>query len=291
MFTKIAAAVIGFVVFVIAITVIFGSFYTIDQGEVGVVLRNGAIVGTSEPGLHFKTPWIESVVPVETRQVKWTNRAEGSVGMEAYSSDLQPANLIVTVTYSVNPAAAADIYARYGSNFADKIVTPAIYSAVKIVFGKYDAKTAIANRGAMVAAMKESIQSSVATPDIHVDTFQLENVEFSREFTNAVEQRMQQEIQVQQRAQVLQQEIINANIVRTQAQGQADAQVMQAKAAAQQITLQGDAQATAIKARGDALKDNPGLVALTLAEKWNGQLPATMVPGGALPFIDLGNRP
>ena len=39
--------------------------------------------------------------------------------------------------------------------------------------------------------------------------------------------------------------------------------------------------------RGDALRDNPGLVALTQAEKWDGQLPRTMLPGGSIPMLNL----
>jgi membrane protease subunit HflK len=52
--------------------VIFTSFYTIDHEEVGLVLRFGKYVRTSEPGLHFKMPfWIERVlkVPIQ-RQLK-----------------------------------------------------------------------------------------------------------------------------------------------------------------------------------------------------------------------------
>jgi hypothetical protein len=51
--------------------------------------------------------------------------------------------------------------------------------------------------------------------------------------------------------------------------------------------LQGDAEAHAINARGKALRDNPSLVELVQAEKWNGVLPTTMVPGSAVPFINV----
>jgi membrane protease subunit HflK len=60
------------VVAVIVIVVALTSFYTIDPEEVGVVVRLGRYVRTSEPGLHMKIPlWIEQVrkVPVQ-RQLK-----------------------------------------------------------------------------------------------------------------------------------------------------------------------------------------------------------------------------
>ena len=48
----IGAAVAGLV----ALAIIFGSWYTIDQTERGVLLRTGAVIGTAQPGLGFKVP-------------------------------------------------------------------------------------------------------------------------------------------------------------------------------------------------------------------------------------------
>ncbi len=81
-----------------------------------------------------------------------------------------------------------------------------------------------------------------------------------------------------------------ADARRAEAQAQADAVRLQAQADAEAIKLRGEAEAQAIKARGDALRDNPGLVALTQAERWDGRLPTTMLPNGALPMIDLKAR-
>ncbi len=47
-----------------ALTVIGGSWYTVDEGYRGVALRNGAVIGTSEPGLGFKMPIIDSVIDI-----------------------------------------------------------------------------------------------------------------------------------------------------------------------------------------------------------------------------------
>jgi regulator of protease activity HflC (stomatin/prohibitin superfamily) len=38
----------------LVLTIIFGSWYTIDQTQRGVLLRNGALVEVVQPGLHFK---------------------------------------------------------------------------------------------------------------------------------------------------------------------------------------------------------------------------------------------
>lgn len=98
---------------------------------------------------------------------------------------------------------------------------------------------------------------------------------------------MMAEVEVQRRSQELEQQRIQAQIVVTQAQGAADARVAEAKAQAEATRLAGDAEASAIRAKGEALRDNPQLVALVTAESWDGVLPTTMLPGGALPFIDV----
>lgn len=56
----------------LAVIILFSSFYTVGPEEVGVVLRFGRYVRESKPGLHFKVPFgVEQVtkVPVE-RQLK-----------------------------------------------------------------------------------------------------------------------------------------------------------------------------------------------------------------------------
>jgi hypothetical protein len=50
---------------------------------------------------------------------------------------------------------------------------------------------------------------------------------------------------------------------------------------------EGEATAEAIKARAAALANNPLLVELTKAEKWDGQLPTSMIPGSTVPFLEL----
>ena len=48
-------------VILLILSAVFGSWYIIDQGERGVIVRNGSVVGTADPGLHFKMPFMDSV--------------------------------------------------------------------------------------------------------------------------------------------------------------------------------------------------------------------------------------
>jgi len=49
---------------------LFGTFYSIDADEVGVVQRFGKYIASTSPGLHFKFPFgIDKVTPVKVRRI------------------------------------------------------------------------------------------------------------------------------------------------------------------------------------------------------------------------------
>ncbi len=55
---------------VICFQVIYSSFYTIEPGEQGIVMRFGKYNRTTEPGLRFKLPYIEEMERVDVKTVR-----------------------------------------------------------------------------------------------------------------------------------------------------------------------------------------------------------------------------
>lgn len=275
---------------VIGLFILFGSWYTIDQTQRGVLLRNGAFVEVVQPGLRFKLPWVESVYKIDM-QTHTKTYGDGNAPMEAYSADQQPGYLRVSVTLHVAPDKVNEMYSRFGGDYEaaiSRIITPHVFERVKVVFGQYTAARAIANRGQLNADAAKSISDSIAyDPVFVIESAQIENISFSPEYIKSVEARMQAEVEVQKLEQNLRREKISADIAVTQATGRANSVRAEAQAQADAITLRGNAEATAIKARAAALGDNPNLIALTQAEKWNGALPTTMVPSGTVPMLTL----
>ena len=65
--------IIGAIVAVVIVVIIAaGSWYTVDQTERGVKLRYGATIGTSQPGLGFKIPLIDSVEKVSVKTITYS---------------------------------------------------------------------------------------------------------------------------------------------------------------------------------------------------------------------------
>ncbi len=266
-------------------TIIFGSWYTVDQTERGVLLRNGAVIGTAQPGLGFKMPMIDGVEKVSVRTATWSWEK-----MNSYSYDQQPADLKISVTWRASPEKVAELYARFGSlkMAVEQVVSPIVNQQVKVVFGRYTAVRAIQERGQLNGAIKDAIVAALQHDQmIVVESVQVENIEFSHAYLASIEQRMLAEVEVQKLQQNAEREKVQAQIVVTKATAEANAVRQRALADSEAITLRGNAEATAISARGKALGDNPHLVTLVQAEKWNGVLPVTMIPGGAVPMLAL----
>lgn len=276
--------VIGILV-VLAVIVAFNGFFTVDQGYRGVHLRLGAVVGIAEPGLGFKVPFIDRVVMLRTQ----TN-SKVYDQMEAYSRDQQLAELRISVTYRLAPNAVDQVYATFGSEegLVTRLIDRRVNELARTVFGQFNAVEAIQQRGSLNQQIFDSVLEAIDTPSVIIESVQVEDVAFSVAYEQSVEARMMAEVEVQRRSQELEQELIQAQIVVTQAQARADARLAEATAQAEATRLAGDAEASAILAKGEALRNAPEVIALTTAENWDGVLPTTMVPGATVPFLGLG---
>lgn len=102
---------IAIVIGVLAVVVLpFLSYYTVNEGERGILLRYGKIVKVAEPGLGFKIPFMESVEKISTR-----NQAVVYQGLQAYSRDQQPAQMTVSVSFHIKPSEAGAVYTTYNT--------------------------------------------------------------------------------------------------------------------------------------------------------------------------------
>jgi regulator of protease activity HflC (stomatin/prohibitin superfamily) len=271
----------GGAIAILLLVVLFSTYFTIDQGERGVILHWGAVVGEAEPGLHFKLPVITTVekISVQIQKEGFEKTGDSDTRLQAYSRDQQPATIAMAVNYHVTDASA--VYSQFGSlpNMKSRIINSRAYEQLKNVFGQFDAADAIQKRALLNAEVFAAIRKSVSGPVV-IDSVQIEDISFSSQYESAVEARMQAVVKQQQAEADKQKRIIDADASAYEVKAAADAK-------AHQIEVQGKAEAGAIQARGDALRNNPSLPTLVAAEKWNGVLPTTMVPGNSVPFVNV----
>lgn len=294
MIGKITVTLITTIAALFGLVVIFGSFYTIDEGERGIVLTNGKVTAVVGSGFHFKTPIFDEVVTMSTRVDKII------VETAAYSADNQTANLGLAVNYRVDPALVAQVYTQFGDleQAAARMITPRAVAGSKIVFGQFNAIRAVQERGLLNQEIRDRIAQSLQDTGLVIEDVLVEDVSFSSAFNNAIEQRMQAQVEVERLRQNLEREKVEAEIrvtkagaerdsVKAKADGDAYATRETAKAQAEATELRGAAEAKAIEARGKALRENPSVVSLVTAERWDGQLPRQILPNSTLPMINL----
>lgn len=270
-------------VILLILSAVFGSWYIIDQGERGVIVRNGSVVGTADPGLHFKMPFMDSVERISV-QSKSRVYAKG----HGNSRDQQYAAISYSVTYTIPPAKVGEVYSEYRNeeNLVSRVIDRQTPAALQSAFGKFTAAETVTKRDDLAAAVLESLTKSTKGI-VTIESVQIENVQFSEAYNEKIEESMKAEIDIRTRRQNLEKEQIDAQIAVTRANGEADSRLAVATANAKAVVLAGEAEAKAIKAKSDALQANPQLVEYVKADKWDGKLPATMVPGSAVPFINV----
>lgn len=270
---------LAFVGFIILAT-IFGCFYTVESGERGVLLRFGEVVAVEEPGLHFKMPYIETV---KTLSVRSQNVA---LQTTIYSADTQAADVRLSINFQLNPSDVKKVYVTYGYDYESRIIIPQIQSQCKDAFGTFTAINIVRSRDNVANKIYDNLQHALSQYGIDVTSVQIENIDFSDEYEKSVEERMKAEVEVAKLHQSLEQQKIKADMARTEAQGAADAKLMQAKANSEAIRLQGEAEAAVINAKAKAMSQaGSNYVDLIQAEKWNGILPQTMIPNQSIPVI------
>lgn len=267
--------------------------FSVDEGELGLVTKYGEIVETKSAGLHWRS-WLEDDIKFSTREQKevigyFDDERDKITGISAYTRDAQTVTTALIITYKLTDPVAVYKNYRTTENMINQLVEPRSRQALEIVFSEYTAQKALENRAKLTTDITAQIREAVKGYPIEITAVQTV-IQFNKEYEKRVEESVQKNVAIQttERELIIQQK--QAEIVKVNAQAKADAEIIQAKADAEKVRLAGEAEAAAIRAKGEALKENQQLVELTAAEKWNGILPTTMTPNGALPFIKIGEK-
>lgn len=258
------AGVVGLLIgfFVIVTVVIFMSpFVVVGAGERAVVTSFGAVKGELGPGIHFLAPISQSATILNVQ----TQKEQTDAG--AASKDLQNVNATVAVNYNVDPNKVTELYTTVGVNFKGTIIDPAIQEVVKSVTANYTAEELITKRPQVTDEIQTALAAKLIQNDIIVTSISITEFKFSDTFTAAIEAK----VTAQQNALAAQNKL-----QQVQFEAQQTIATAQATAEAQRIS------SAALAAQGGA-----DYVQLKAIEKWNGVLPAQMIPGSSVPFLNL----
>ncbi len=278
------STIISIVVVLAILFLLNSSFVIVTAGHVGVVRTLGAVQPQPLPeGFHFKKPFLDEVEEIDVR----LRKAENQAG--AASKDLQVVRTQVAVQYSVVGAVMPQAYQNIGHRgiIEATVINPAILESVKAITAQYTAEELVTKRAEVKTQIQRAIEAFINTTleqksvlgAVAVANVAITDFDFSNEFNRAIEEKVQAE-----------QEALKAKNEKlrrvTQAEAAAAERQLAADAEAYQIEVASKARADAIRREAEALRGNPALIQLRIAEKWNGQLP--QVSGGsAVPLLNI----
>jgi len=252
--------IVGSVIFLTAL--VFSTFTVISAGHTGVQVTLGEVnpVPLTE-GVHFVNP-ISQIKDVDVRLQKSELK-----GASAGTKDLQVVHTDIVVNFRLDAKNVAHIYKEFGLNVDEKVLGPGINEAFKSVTGHFTSEELITKRDIVSQAILEHLVSKMAPFNISVSNVSLVNFGFSPEYQRAIEAKV---ISVQQTAKA-EQDLRRIEV-------EAKSRVAQAKGEAEAIQIQ----AAAIQSNG-----GQNYVQLQAIGKWDGKLPATMLGGSTVPFVNI----
>lgn len=258
-------------IIVIVIFLVTSAFVIVESGHVGVIRTLGAVQPVALPeGIHFKKPFIDKVEQMDIRLTKANAKSQ------AASKDLQTVSTQVTVQYSLVGEVAPLTYQRIGDRdvVSATLIEPAIQESVKAITAQYTAEQLVTQRAEVKLQIQQAINNFIditlkekgVNNSLRIANVAITDFDFSDEFNRAIELKVKAE---QEALQALNEKTRRV----TQAEAAAAEKELAADATAYEIEAASKARADAIEREARALKNNPQLIQLRIAEKWDGKLP------------------
>lgn len=230
--------------------IIFGCFSTIKTGEIGIRTRFGKIINsTLNAGINFKLPF-EKIEKINIKVQKYENADVLSTS----TKDMQIVNNIkVSVNFKIDGEKAVNLYKKVGINYEQIVLEPAIQETIKAVISKYTAEELVTKRSEVSLDINKVLDERIKDYGINSISIAINNFDFSKAYNEAIEKKA-----------VSEQNVLTAQKELEKAKVEAEKKIVEAEATNKANKL---------------LKQNVNeeILMKQFIEKWNGQLPNTVV--------------
>lgn len=254
------------------------SFIIVNPGQAGVIsilgkARDGALL----EGIHFKPPLITVVDIYDVTVQKF------EVPAQSLTKDLQNLEASFAINFRLDPTQVVEIRRKQGTlqNLVSKVIAPQTQESFKIAAARRTAEEAITKRNDLKQDFDSALSQRLEKYAVIVLDTSVVDLNFTREFSNAVEEKQIAEQRAQRAVYVAQEAAQEAQAEINRAQGKAEAQRLLAetlKAEGGQLVLQKEA----IQAWREGGAQMPNV--LVMGDK-----------GGGVPFLfnldNLGIKP
>jgi regulator of protease activity HflC (stomatin/prohibitin superfamily) len=257
----------------------------VPVGSVAVIVNRftGLKPDALAPGTHFILPGVEVPFYYNTRlqELTLSRRGEGGANLDesikALSKEGLEISVDVTVQYQVIGSKAPVIHQEIGPDFEQVIIRPQVRSEVRNGIGQFNAAELISTkRKELETLIVKNLEAAFQKANIDLRAILLREVRIPESVAKAIEEKQTAEQRVQTERNNRDAERIRADTAVVKAEGESKAAVARAQGEARSIAL-----------RGAALRQNPQLIQLTVAEKLAPSIQTVMIPSNGNFLLNL----
>ncbi len=215
----------------------YSSVFAVQQTEQALMVRFGAPVQVvTDPGLHFKVPFTDAVIPIDKRILDLENPAQ-----EVIASDQK--RLVVDAFARYRIKNALQFYQSVGTIQAANLqLTTLLNSALRRVLGEVTLIQVVRDeREALMGRIRDQLDKESGSYGIQVVDVRIRRADLPDQNSQAVYQRMKTERQ-REAAEFRAQGNQKAQEIRSNADREATVIVAEANSKAEQIRGEGDAE-------------------------------------------------
>ncbi|MCI5196076.1 MAG: FtsH protease activity modulator HflK [Candidatus Electrothrix sp. AW5] len=171
---------------VICFQVIYSSFYTIEPGEQGIVMRFGQYHRTTEPGLRFKLPYIEDMEKVDVKTVRkeefgfrtripGQNSTFSKDGFDRESLMLTGDKNVIDVAWIVQYTVSDPVRFLFKIRNVRQAVRDNSETVIRRIVGNMDFDYVLGNRSVLAGMAKQELQHDLDKLEsgVRIGTLQL----------------------------------------------------------------------------------------------------------------------
>jgi regulator of protease activity HflC (stomatin/prohibitin superfamily) len=152
--TGMIVSFLGFFLLIFALSVVFGSFFTVETAQVAIVQRLGKFARVAGPGLNWKTPLIEAVVRRMSMKVQ-----QFDVKVETKTQDNVFVQIPVSIQYKVIPESVEAAF--YKLTDPVKQIESMVYNVVLGHVPKMKLDDTFLNQAAIANDLRDSLDGSM----------------------------------------------------------------------------------------------------------------------------------
>jgi regulator of protease activity HflC (stomatin/prohibitin superfamily) len=227
---------------------LFKIYIIVDPGEKAVIFNKatGNLRVTPNEGFYFLVPLIEQPTVYDMKARTYTmsiatleGEIKGDDSLQALTADGQTVLLDISVRYHPDGENLDKLHRRLGIDFVNKVLRPQVRSIVRMIVSEYPVLDVYSGKRLLIQAqIEKELRDSFKKNYIICEEVLLRNVQFSRDFQQAIENKQIAQQEAQRMKYVLEKQELEKKRKIIEAEGESES----------------------LRLKGRALADNPALI-------------------------------